>query len=95
MAFLNNAKFKEIREAAKNGNEKAAMVLQALIKGKQEDVERLVDAYYKVETETEGKVYDSKNNAFTAVCCGAAGAAVFPGIRKCLPESGGGDYIMG
>jgi hypothetical protein len=49
MAFLNNTKFKEIREAAKNGNEKAAMVLQALIKGNQSDVERLVDAYYKVE----------------------------------------------
>lgn len=49
MAFLNNAKFKEIREAAKNGNEKAAMVLQALIKGNQSDVERLVESYYQVD----------------------------------------------
>ena len=52
MAFLNNTKFKEIREAAKNGNEKAAMVLQALIKGNQEDVERLVGEYYTVEEPT-------------------------------------------
>ena len=49
MAFLNNQKFKEIREAAKNGNEKATMVLQALIKGNQSDVERLVENYYAVE----------------------------------------------
>ena len=49
MAFLNNQKFKEIREAAKNGNEKAAMVLQALIKGNQSDVERLVENYYAIE----------------------------------------------
>ena len=49
MAFLNNTKFKEIREAAKNGNEKAAMILQALIKGNQSDVERLVENYYTIE----------------------------------------------
>ena len=50
MAYLNNTKFKEIREAAKNGNEKAQMVLQAMIKGgNQEDVSRLVDSYYNID----------------------------------------------
>lgn len=50
MAFLNNAKFKEIRESAKNGNEKAQMVLQAMIKGgNQDDVSRLVDSYYQID----------------------------------------------
>ena len=50
MAYLNNAKFREIREAAKNGNEKAQMVLQAMIKGgNQEDVSKLADAYYNID----------------------------------------------
>ena len=50
MAFLNNTKFREIREAARNGNEKAQMVLQAMIKGSpQEDIQRLSDAYYNID----------------------------------------------
>lgn len=48
MPYLNNAKFKEIRTAANDGNEKAKMVLQALRQGKQDDVDRLVGDYYAV-----------------------------------------------
>lgn len=48
MPFLNNTKFKEIRTAANDGNEKAKMVLQALRQGNQEDVDRLVGDYYSI-----------------------------------------------
>ena len=49
MAFLNNKKFAEIREAAKNGNEKAAMIMQAMLKNSpQQDVDNLVNDYYNV-----------------------------------------------
>lgn len=49
MAFINNSKLQEIRTASRNGNEKAAMVLQALRKGaKQDDLNRLVDDYYGI-----------------------------------------------
>ena len=51
MPFLNNAKFKEIRTAAGNGDEKAKMVLQALRQGGQEDVDRLVQEYYSIPTQ--------------------------------------------
>jgi len=51
MPYLNNAKFKEIRTAANDGNEKAKMVLQALRQGKQDDVDRLVGDYYAVPTQ--------------------------------------------
>lgn len=51
MAFVNNTKLLEIRNAARNGNEKAAMVLQALRKGaNQDDLDRLVGSYYEVDT---------------------------------------------
>lgn len=49
MAFINNARLQEIRTASRGGNEKAAMVLQALRKGaSQEDLNRLVDDYYGI-----------------------------------------------
>lgn len=48
MPFLNNNKFKEIRTAAQNGDEKALMVLQALRQGSQDDVDRLVGDYYSI-----------------------------------------------
>lgn len=50
MAFLNNSKFQEIRNAAKSGNEKAQMVLQAMIKGDtQDNVSKLADSYYGID----------------------------------------------
>ena len=50
MPFINNKKLLEIREQARNGNEKALMVLQAMRnKTPQEDVDRLVNDYYSVE----------------------------------------------
>lgn len=50
MAYLDNSKFKEIREAARKGDEKAKMVLQAMIKGdSQDNVSRLADAYYGIQ----------------------------------------------
>lgn len=51
MPFLNNSKFKEIRQAASNGDEKALMVLQALRQGSQEDLDRLVGNYYNIPNE--------------------------------------------
>ena len=51
MPFINNKKLLEIRESAKGGNEKALMILQAMRKmSPQEDLDRLVDDYYKVDT---------------------------------------------
>lgn len=53
MAFLANNKFKEILNASRNGNEKAKMIIQALRKGQtQDDVNRLVDAYYDIDEES-------------------------------------------
>lgn len=49
MAYINNSKLQEIRTASRGGNEKAAMVLQALRKGaNQDDLNRLVDEYYGI-----------------------------------------------
>jgi hypothetical protein len=49
MAFVKNAKLQEIRSASRSGNEKAAMVLQALRNGSsQEDLDRLVEDYYGI-----------------------------------------------
>ena len=54
MAFLNNKKFAEIREAAKNGNEKAAMIMQAMLKNSpQQDVDNLVNDYYNINNDVE------------------------------------------
>ena len=54
MAYVNNVKLQEIRNAARNGNEKAAMVLQALRKREsQEDLDRLVNGYYSIEDEVQ------------------------------------------
>jgi len=51
MAFLNNTKYKEIREAAKGGNEKALKILQAIRKNAlQSDLDGLVDDYYKIDS---------------------------------------------
>ena len=50
MPFIHNEKFKEIKEAGKNNNEKALIILQALRNKKsQADLDRLVDDYYRVE----------------------------------------------
>lgn len=49
MAFINNKKMIEIMEAARNGNEKALMILQAMKKGNsQQDVDSLVNDYYNI-----------------------------------------------
>ena len=56
MPYLNNTKFKEIRTAAGDGNEKAKMVLQALRQGKQEDVDRLVEDYYSIPQQNMNEV---------------------------------------
>lgn len=52
MAYINNKKFAEIREAAKNGNEKAAMIMQAMLKNSpQQDVDNLVNDYYNINND--------------------------------------------
>lgn len=66
MPFINNTKMIEIRNAAKQGNEKALMILQAMRKQgsyKQDDIDRLVNDYYevgKVGPETTGNGLESK-----------------------------------
>lgn len=53
MAFINNKKFAEIRNAAKNGDEKALKVLQAMRKMQpQADIDRLVEDYYAIPAPT-------------------------------------------
>ncbi len=51
MPFLNNNKFKEIKIAAGDGNEKAQMVLQALRQGSQDDLDRLVEDFYSIPSQ--------------------------------------------
>lgn len=66
MPFVNNRKLLEIREQAKNGNEKALMILQALRKkSAQEDLDRLVNDYYNVEevVEQEPDLIESEGKA--------------------------------
>ena len=47
MAFLNNNKYRDIRDASKNGNEKAQIILQQLRGGaSQADLDRLVEEFY-------------------------------------------------
>jgi hypothetical protein len=54
MAFLNNKKFLEIKQAGKDGNEKAKMILQAMRKGStQADLDRLVDDYYNLNNDED------------------------------------------
>lgn len=60
MPYLNNNKFKEIRTAATDGNEKALQILQALRKGKQGDVDRLIQDYYAVPSDDSTQVEVSK-----------------------------------
>lgn len=51
MPFINQNKLLEIREAAKGGNEKALMIMQAMRKmSPQTDIDRLVEDYYKIDT---------------------------------------------
>ena len=52
MSFINNKKYKEIREASKNGNEKAKAIMQCLYKGEKQDaLDRLLDDYYGVNVQ--------------------------------------------
>ena len=67
MAYINNVKFKEILEAARNGNEKAKIVLQAMRKSaSQDDVNSLVNDYYAVETTIPEKVENPLDANFEA-----------------------------
>lgn len=51
MPFINNQKFNEIRNAAKNNNPKALEIMQVMQKnGSQDDINRLIDSYYGIET---------------------------------------------
>lgn len=52
MSFINNKKYKEIREASKNGNEKARAIMQALYRSEKQDaLDRLLDDYYGVNVQ--------------------------------------------
>ena len=51
MPYIDNVKFKEILNAARNGNEKAKMVMHGMRKmSSQEDIDRLVGDYYAIPT---------------------------------------------
>lgn len=57
MPYINNKKLLEIREQARNGNEKALMILQAMRKNShQNDIDRLVNDYYAVEEVAEPEI---------------------------------------
>ena len=52
MSFINNKKYKEIREASRTGNDKAMAIMQALYKGEKQDaLDRLLDDYYGVNVQ--------------------------------------------
>ena len=62
MAFINNKKFAEIRTAAKDGNEKALMILQAMRKFQpQADIDRLVEDYYAIPEEPQIQPVQGEN----------------------------------
>lgn len=62
MAFINNKKFAEIRTAAKDGNEKALMILQAMRKLQpQADIDRLVEDYYTIPEEPQIQPVQGEN----------------------------------
>ena len=62
MAFINNKKFAEIRTAAKDGNEKALMILQAMRKLQpQADIDRLVEDYYAIPEEPQIQPVQGEN----------------------------------
>lgn len=62
MAFINNKKFAEIRTAAKDGNEKALMILQAMRKLQpQADIDRLVEDYYAIPEEPQTQPVQGEN----------------------------------
>lgn len=62
MAFINNKKFAEIRTAAKDGNEKALMILQAMRKLQpQADIDRLVEDYYAIPEEPQTQPVQDEN----------------------------------
>lgn len=62
MAFINNKKFAEIRTAAKDGNEKALMILQAMRKLQpQADIDRLVEDYYAIPEESQIQPVQGEN----------------------------------
>lgn len=62
MAFINNKKFAEIRTAAKDGNEKALMILQAMRKFQpQADIDRLVEDYYAIPEESQIQPVQGEN----------------------------------
>ena len=67
MAFIQNSKFREISEAAKNGNEKALMIIQALRKkSSQGDLDALVNDYYAIPTINQEEVENAKMDEFEA-----------------------------
>lgn len=56
MAFLKNKQFLEIRQSAKDGNEKANMIIQAMMNGSdQSNIDNLVNDYYNVTTMVDGE----------------------------------------
>lgn len=62
MAFINNKKFAEIRTAAKDGNEKALMILQSMRKLQpQADIDRLVEDYYAIPEEPQIQPVQGEN----------------------------------
>lgn len=67
MPYINNLKLKEIKEAAKNGNEKAKKILKYFSEGtKQDEINKLIEDYYEVgvpkEIEKEEKIEEKEND---------------------------------
>lgn len=66
MPYIVNTKFNEILGAARNGNEKAMAVMQGMRSGgSQEDLDRLVNAYYAIDDAQPEEVIDDEPIAAT------------------------------
>ena len=68
MPFIDNIKFNEILNAYRNGNEKAMAIMQSMRKGgTQDDIDRLVNAYYDISDSPEQVVEEEPQPSAEAV----------------------------
>ena len=68
MPFIDNIKFNEILNAYRNGNEKAMAIMQSMRKGgTQDDIDRLVNAYYDISDSPEQVIEEEPQPSAEAV----------------------------
>jgi hypothetical protein len=63
MAYINQKRFVELRKAAKDGDESAKEIIQALLKNREQaDVDRLINKYYEVDDGDSAKAAASPHS---------------------------------